>query len=368
MASVTFNVVLFVAMLYFYSAGNLFAAVAFAFFLVYRVFQNRLTRIVSVVSRLDSVPSETACNTALTCRFAVEHVLSHPSLDALFQRLRTGGKIQPTDVSEWRRTLVANYERKYKRNQPFEEVRFHVKNNLVFMNGEPHFGDTLYHAIEIPYSLGEDGKEGEKSFLTPNIEVKLEIRLLVVNGMLVLQLGEFDRQSSPKILKDGSLAVYQTYVTLTTFPLMYFGYQLGLPIRYLNLSSHATESYKNHWHEWQTKTKRPFWKRKPGMFDDWRRLHQDLAAYRILSEHYQSSDYSWSKWKKFSDAFESRRDALLKAEKFTTFHTKTDDDWRYPDMGQEYSNDYLYVFFQNLNLRREFAAEHWFTDYYEEMP
>ena len=103
------------------------------------------------------------------------------------------------------------------------------------------------------------------------------------------------------------------------------------------------------------------------MFDDWQRLHQELAAYRVLCDEYDTG-YSFSNWKKLSDDFEHKRDKLLAANGFKTWNKKHDDDWRFPDTGDEYSNDYLYVLFQNFNLRREYASEHWYTDIHEELP
>jgi hypothetical protein len=50
-------------------------------------------------------------------------------------------------------------------------------------------------------------------------------------------------------------------------------------------------------------------------------------------------------------------------------HEKDDDDWRHPDMGHEYWNQYGKVFFQNLNENRDSSvAARWFSDYNEEEP
>jgi hypothetical protein len=31
------------------------------------------------------------------------------------------------------------------------EIRFNIKNNLLFVNGEVDFGDHIYHELEVPY-------------------------------------------------------------------------------------------------------------------------------------------------------------------------------------------------------------------------
>src|SRR5947208_1021165 len=175
------------------------------------MFQHRVSRVASVASRLNDVPTELGCNTALAFRFSIDHALSHATVHALFKELQTRGTIGAMAFDDWKLLLLKNYQRKYKRELPVENVRFNVKNNLLFRDGSPDFDDTIYHAIEIPYTLAEDGTEPECDFLRPVIETKLEIRVLIVNGMLSLQLGSFDKASSPDVLRNGSLAVYQRY-------------------------------------------------------------------------------------------------------------------------------------------------------------
>lgn len=94
MPSTIFNILLFAAVLYFYTTNNLFAVAGCALFVIYRIFQSRLTRMGSVLSRLNDVPSELGCDTILTCRFSVQHALSHPSVDELFHGLRSRDKVE----------------------------------------------------------------------------------------------------------------------------------------------------------------------------------------------------------------------------------------------------------------------------------
>ena len=162
------------------------------------------------------------------------------------------------------------------------------------------------------------------------------------------------------------MSVYKRWVTVTSFPLMYFSHRHALPVRYLNLSSHATDSYQASTANGHKQPKQPFWKRKPGMFDDWQRLHQELAMYRSLCDIDSTGGYA--KWEKISKAFEAKRDAHLEAEHFKTSKTDDDERWRYPDTGETYWNSYLSVAFQNFNLNREFGAQHWFTDFHQEDP
>ena len=73
-----------------------------------------------------------------------------------------------------------------------------------------------------------------KALLQPYCEVAIAVRMLVVNGMLHFQVGRFDKGYSSRVLRPGSLAVYETFTTIASFPLMYFSYQHGIPVRTYN--------------------------------------------------------------------------------------------------------------------------------------
>ena len=103
--------------------------------------------------------------------------------------------------------------------------------------------------------------------------------MLVVNGMLHLQVGRFDKGYSPRVLRAGSLAVYETFTTVTSFPLMYFSYQHGIPVRYLNLVAAATPSYKESHDDRGDEKKR--WKNR---YSDWQSLNREIAGYRLLCD------------------------------------------------------------------------------------
>ena len=66
------------------------------------------------------------------------------------------------------------------------------------------------------------------------------------------------------------------------------------------------------------KPDKPFWKRTPGMYADWRKLKQELVAYRILCDQ-DSAEYRYSTVEKLTEAFNKKRDSLLKAADFERF-------------------------------------------------
>jgi len=203
---------------FFYLQDNTFWVVC-AVLLAWSFLQQQIAAIVGILRKLVNVPHEHEANSVLHYTFSVERVVEHPSVDALFNRLRNNGKAPANTLEEWRTLLLRSYARKYSPATTACEVRFNIKNNLLFLNGDVNFGDYIYHELEIPYRWGTDDDPVKTTFLQPNCEVELSIRILVVNGSLLLQIGCFDKDYSPRILHAGGLAVYETYATVTSFPL-----------------------------------------------------------------------------------------------------------------------------------------------------
>lgn len=349
---------------YLHSEGQTSWAVLCILLVAWATLKSPLRLMLGALQRLTSIAPEHDANSVLVYTFNLGRVFTHPAVDALFTKLQQNQKAPAQTLEEWRTLLGDSYARRYKRDDLVCEVRFNIKANVLYVNGEPDFGDHVYHELEIPYRWTDQGKPQEAPMLTPDIEAQLSVRALVLNGTLLLQVGRFSKDYSPKLLKGGSLAVYETYATLTSFPLMYFSYQHGIPVRYLNLVAQATPSYKVRVADRLGVAKAP---KGPGQFDDWRALHGEVAAYRVLCDT-DNENHSAKTQAKLAEAFEEKRNKLLTADGYRTYETH-DDDWRYPDMGHEYWNQYAKVFFRNLNANRDsFATARWFTDYHEEEP
>jgi hypothetical protein len=180
--------------------------------------------------------------------------------------------------------------------------------------------------------------------MTPEIEAQLDVRMFLVNGLLLLQLGRFSKHYSPNVLRDGSLAVYETFATITSFPLMYFADDHGIPVRYLNLVAAATPSQKANRAERRTK-------KNTDSYRDWRVLQKEIAAYRILCDS-DNENYSYGLLEELQKSFQAKRDPLLTSGGYRT-HKDNDDDWSFPDSGHTYWNDIGTVFFRNMNANRD---------------
>src|ERR1035437_3161574 len=305
MGRLAYRILLAALGVYLYSQGNgLWVLCAIA--LVWSLVQHRLAAVYGVLSRLTSVREEHDANSVLVYTFRLDRVFEHSAVDEIFSKLLTNGKAPRQTLPEWRGLLLENYARKYKRADGVCEVNFNIKNNLLFVNGEIDFGDHVYHGLEIPYRWTEAGEPEKAALLTREIESHLDVRVLLVNGMLLLQVGRFSMEYSPKVLRGGSLAVCETFATVTSFPLLYFSHQHNVPVRYLNLVPAATPSYKASHAEWGAGKKRP------DRYTDWRALQQDIATYRVLCDS-DNTNYNYSRIDKLQKAFETKRQPLLTA-------------------------------------------------------
>jgi hypothetical protein len=364
MNRLTFQVALVALAIYLYQRVGAFWAVLCALALVWLSLRWwDLTRTASALGRLATMSHESEANCVLTYTFSLDRVFKSPAVDELFAKLQKNGKAPVATLNDWRKLLADSYSRKYKCDNSFGlsssgpccELRFNIKNNVLFLNGEINFADHVYRELEVPYRWTEAGKPEEGSFLLrPQIEAQLIIRVLLVNGMLLLQVGRFDKDYSPKIYDHAA----QTFVTLSSFPLIYFGSQHGIPVRYLNLVVGATQSYKLH------VTDRGG-KRKSAMSADWRSLRKEIGAYQILCDR-ESEDQNYSRAVKIQRSFEKKREPLLKAGGYQTMDRHEPG---LPDYGHTYRNDYGEVFFRNVNdIGDTFFLERNFTDYDEPRP
>jgi hypothetical protein len=362
MIRILYRVALVLVGLFLYAADyDLWMLCAAAF--VWSVLQHRFAIIFGLLNKLATVPEEHEANSVLRCDIRLDRIFEHPSVEALFEQLLNAGKAPTATLREFRQSLSDSYRRKYGRVDDLCPVEFNIKNNLLFKNKEVDFGDYLYHEIEIPYRWDGD-KPAKNDYFVANCEHQLSIRVLVVNGILKVDVGEFDKKYSPKIWRSGGLAVYDTHATISSFPLIYFGNQHAIPVRYLNLSYHATPSYKAHFDE-TANEKKQF----RNSSKDWKSLHKDVASYRVLCD-YENPNYSYRKIEKIEADFQRKREPLLSANNFELLgETASSDRWIYPDVGHEYFNQFGSVFFRNMNANRDsHTTKHWFTDYYEERP
>lgn len=354
MLSTIFTLIIGGASIYFFYENNFLVGLLLLIWTISRLFGVSLQRLVKGLGELIShYELERKSNVSMELRINVEEVLKHSSVEQLFKKLKENKIAHEADISEWIKKLLNNYKKKYKTTKNWEKVKFNIKNNLVFKNEKIDFNDSIYHELYIPYEY-KDGKEEEESIFTPRIETGLTIRVFIVNGIIKLQIGYFSKEYTPKMLRDGGLAVYQTHETITSFPLMYFSYQHKIPENYLNLSAYATESWKDSHVDAKDK--------KKDFTADWKELKREIRDYNYVCNLADEYIEDKGKWEKIVKGFDEKKEAWLKREEFRNPFGREKDDDIY------YVNKFLNVFIANYNDLKEKREKYVYTDYYKERP
>ena len=373
MLAYVFNVALGAAAVYFFYQANYLAGVALLAFAFARMYQHKLHQFAKGLAQLTKYSElEKKSNCFLQLTIGIDGVLKHDAVPALFEKLQSTGTIaKEITQTAWTAQLLKNFRQKYKTDTVHSELKFNIKNNLLWKNGEIDFIDSIYHEIFIPYDdpsgatkittpPGEDfHRKLETSFESEGIHAGLTIRAFMVNGIIKLQLGKFSKRLRPEVIKKG-LDVYRTWETITSFPLLYFSYQHRIPEHYLNLSAYATDA-------WQSHNKGE----KIEMTKDWKEVLKDVADYNYVCSVADEYVEERGRWEKIIAAFEAKRNPWLKREGFSdpfARDDKDDDYYGFRDNSVYYGNRYLHVYAMNYGDVREHRERYLYTDYYEERP
>lgn len=363
------QVALLVLGVYFLKEGNVLLGLVFATVFVLMTNYRTFSRIGKLTLQLRDEAIAAQCNVVIEIGFDVERALQHQDLNRLFDYLRTprstdvkfelaGFTNEPlpplgaSTVGEWRKELVAIYKEKYKREHSFESVRFNVKGSTIFKDDIPWHNDMLIHSLEIPVVSGlDESRYRHSTFKT------VEIRVVMINGMLKLQLGRFPKDASPRIYKTSVYPTHRTFVTLTSFPMLHFHRRHGLPEKHLNLEIKGSEAWVAALEDRSDKKRR-----KSG--NDWQLLHDDLVHYRTLVVP-DNEDVDYDTRKKAREHLDQRREVFLKEQGFKTAYTQPDE-YDAVDLGESHFNDMLHVTFHNLHDWREAVKSEALIDFFED--
>lgn len=306
----------------------------------------------------------------------IKEVLNHESVSFLFDKLKTKVNQLKSDDnislhdtnfinrfgfqhrSDFIQLLIVNYTKKYKKENYkdfFESFKYNIKNGLLFKDGKIDFSDSIEHYIFIPYEFNENK---EDDFFSYGIDNGIGIRVIVINGLVKLQLGSFDKNTSPEIYHDSGLAAYKTWQTITTYPLMYLFW--NIPTSYLNLSMYATESWKNSLKYTGSKN----WT------GDWVELNDDIADYNYIYSYPENKDAN-SKFIRKLQKLSKKGKEILEKEKFSDPYKNEDYSTTPPCLesdGTTHKNQYLSIFVCNYQDIKEKRLRYHLIDYYEEHP
>lgn len=363
MFSTIFSLIIGAVSIYYFYYSNFFLGVLFLFWAISIKFGNELQRLITGLNKLTKHSDlERNCNVFIELGINYDQVLKHPVMDDLFKKLKEDKIVTETDQGAWINTLIENYKSKYRTDGSHEKIKFNIKNNLVWKNEKIDFNDSVYHEIFIPYTNGDNE---ENLFLVPKIQKGLNIRIFIVNGIIKLQIGDFSKKYSPKMLREGPLAVYQTYETVTSFPLMYFSYQHKIPEKYLNLSAYATESWKDFWTDRKTNDKRNT------MTSDWVELNKEIRDYNYVCDVADESIDDKGRWKKIIKSFDQKKNQWLEKEGFKDPFARDEESDSYDSWKNDniyHTNKYFVIFVSNFNEFKSYREEHLYTDYHKEEP
>lgn len=297
-------------------------------------------------------------NVAIDIAINVAGVLRSEKLDVVFDKvqdgvvMRNGKKIKLfSDRETFVKKLLGNYKKKYSKEKEekkllrifkdnkekiskvddhlWEKIKFNIKNNILWKNNTVDFHDVICHRIFIPYDLSSDFydlKTDNHFGLITGIQWGLMIRIVVVNGILKLQVGEFDEETSPEILKNVKCL---EYLTITSFPLIYASYSL-IPSSYFNLSVSAIQDEEY---------------RGKDSIAEWKAIKNEFIKYNNLFNH-DEGDLSGSWIGKTMKDFEKKKKKWFKKESF--------------DFGMNHiRNKYLSVSISDMNeMKDEIARQY----------
>ena len=276
------------------------------------------------------------CNCMLTFKIKIGEILKDPAIDRLFNQLAKANIIEPNlQKDDWIEKMLDNFNKKYGKEK-IEEVTFNIKNNLVWKNGAIYFEDRIYHYIFIPYEY-KDGKEEEsESIFAPKIEIGISIRIFITGGIIKLQVGEFNKKYTPKML-DGH--IYQTSDTITSFPLKYFSYKHKIPENYLGGLLHSS--------------------RRSMERRDWKEVIKEAEDYKYICRFTGEYDEN-ANFKRINNIisdFDKKKTRWVEKENFDEF-PGNDEEYQIA-----YNNKYLYVVINNITAWKEKMN---YSDYVDE--
>jgi hypothetical protein len=309
-------------------------------------------------------------NIGINLKLNIAEILSDSSTDGLYEQSKKNKTLEGKfkNKEEWASLLIENFKKRHQKLNPSDhthkgkryvwgQVNFNIKGNLLIKNKEIDFSDIIQHRIDIPFEYTEK----EEMF-----EDDVTIRLVVVNGILKIQVGHFDKETSPEHLRKGGLAIYKKFATVTSFPLMYVFFDM--PSKYLNLSFYATPSY---WKLMSGQAKdnsfNQEWIAANAEFNDYKYLNNPL-----IGEPVKDNVIKDQRWLKIIQSFAKKGKEWLARENFTDPDAEKESDGYTPGWLKNdsltYMNDYLSVHIADYKKEQEKMNKYELVDYYQETP
>ncbi len=365
--STIFTIVIGIAGIYFVDSNIVIGVIliVWAFLRFYGYGINQAGK--GILSVLKNSNKTDKANILFVVSVNIAGILSSKEVGSILEKLKDRKVIDFDNKDVFIKNLLEIYKKKFKKEQEYtdkktgkiylwEKIEFNIKTNLMWEDRVVNFSDVIYHEFSIPFKYEEGGDDDFSIF--HDIDGSLKVRFLMVNGILKVQLGRFNKDLSPKIIKDGGLAVYQEWLTVSEFPVMYLT-QI-FPDKYLNFSMYATESY-NH----MGVGEKTDWTR------DWKEVSKERAGYNELY-NLDDDDQLTTSNKNTIDLFGKKGRELIDLQNLVNDNPPDDSGWYTPEWMEDnsicYSSDYARIKIYDLNENRERFEKHYSSDYYHEQP
>jgi len=362
MLQLIFTFIIYGVSIYFFYHHNFFIGLTLFVWVIFRSLEDSLVKLFENTN-LSELNKKS--NILIELKINLAELFKSKEILTIFEKLKKEKKINFQNFSEWIEIMIENYKKKFNNQNDFtskdgeryiwEVVKFNIKNNILWKNNQIDFNDSVYHEIFIPFEY--KNKEAEELF-----EEGLYVRVFVVNGLIKLQIGRYDEKITPKFFRREGLAVYQTYSTITLFPLMYVFQEI--PTNYLNLSAYATESWKNIFKK----------DNKSDFMADWKILNKEIIEYNYIKDRLAlNQPGNDRKFNKLYQKFYKKGSKILITENFKDPYKKNKDiNWSVPgwmeDNDIHYLNKFLYILIANYKDLKEKRERYNYIDYYEEIP
>ena len=129
--------------IYFFETGNFIVAVLFLIWTLSRLFGYSLQRLVKGLGEMATHSDlEKKANIILETKFNIEEILKHNAVEKLFKKLSENSSSQ-INIENLKKNIVENYKNKFQKEEPIEEVKFNIKNNILWKNGDIDFNDYI---------------------------------------------------------------------------------------------------------------------------------------------------------------------------------------------------------------------------------
>ncbi len=191
-------------------------------------------------SLLDAV-SESRAATKISISLKVDGILGHHALGAAFERLKGLGRLSSeVTIEQWRQTLLEKFRKQeglLSDDPTWAKVEFDIRSGQLWVDGDYRQNSIIYHAILIPDESLENPYAGRDG---------LTIRIFVLNGQLVVQVGEWEEEDGRREewQKDTSWIAWDT---VTEFPLLLCPLVHYIPPRFLLLDIFANSLDHPNW-------------------------------------------------------------------------------------------------------------------------